>query len=545
MTRPNRLCAFALMMVASATTSSCETDCTELLACGPQADLPGTTSGTGGSGGSEEALQCESSNHCEDKHCVDGWCCDTACDDICNRCDSPGTEGTCSPASAGSDPDMDCVGGTCDGSGACARGSFVWSTSHGGDGLQHVGRVVQSPNGYYIGGGNDGSFLMGSEAHEGTSDILVAELDDAGSPLWSRSFGDTSPQILTSVAPLGSGGLVIAGSFAGSIEFGASTLTATSPLDLFVAAMSSTGAVTWATSPSGGGVESVGNIAVDSANAIIIVGSFQGDVSFGGQGLTGAGGNDIFVAKLGPSGDHVWSKAFGDAGSQVARSVAVAEDDSMIVVGHFAGTLDFGGGPLVSMGELDTFMVKLDSNGSHLWSRRVGESDLTNVAQTALDPSGNVFVTGSFNGTIALDGVTLVAAGGQDVFVAKFDPLGSLLWAKAFGNFNDQAGRAVATDSRGNVVFCGGASGSIDFGGGPLASQGGEDAFVAKLAADGTHLWSHLFGGSAAEQRCQGVLVESDDGVVIAGYFDGTMSLGRDALQSVAGIDIFVATLTP
>ena len=93
--------------------------------------------------------------------------------------------------------------------------------------------------------------------------------------------------------------------------------------------------------------------------------------------------------------------------------------------------------------------------------------------------------------------------------------------------------------------MCGGAAGSIDFGGGALPASGGEDAFVAKFSGDGSHLWSRLIGGPAAEQRCQDVIVEADDHIAVAGYFDGSIDLDGTVHTSNGEADLFVAKLSP
>jgi hypothetical protein len=100
-------------------------------------------------------------------------------------------------------------------------------------------------------------------------------------------------------------------------------------------------------------------MAIDSAGNMVITGRFGSLVDFGGGPLTGAGQGDIFVAKLDPSGNHLWSADFGDEDAQVAGGTAIDSAGSVVVTGCFAGTVDFGNGPLVSVGNEDVFLVKL------------------------------------------------------------------------------------------------------------------------------------------------------------------------------------------
>jgi hypothetical protein len=63
----------------------------------------------------------------------------------------------------------------------------------------------------------------------------------------------------------------------------------------------------------------------------------------------------------------LWSKSFGNAGFDVATATAIDSAGNVVVTGYFQGTVDFGGGPLTTAGEDDIFVAKLDSSGNHLW----------------------------------------------------------------------------------------------------------------------------------------------------------------------------------
>jgi hypothetical protein len=83
-------------------------------------------------------------------------------------------------------------------------------------------------------------------------------------------------------------------------------------------------------------------------------------VNFGGGGLVSAGVGDIFVAKYsGADGSHLWSKRFGDTSADSGQGVAVDGSGNAVVTGVFNGTVNFGGGGLVSAGSDDIFLLKL------------------------------------------------------------------------------------------------------------------------------------------------------------------------------------------
>jgi hypothetical protein len=137
--------------------------------------------------------------------------------------------------------------------------------------------------------------------------------------------------------------------------------------------------------------------------------------------LSNAGASDLFVAKLDPSGKCLWS-AGASALADLQQGGAIAADNAgnVLLVGGFSGSVDFGGGPFVSAGDRDIFLVKLDAAGEQLWSRRAGSPLNDYATGVAIDSAGNILVTGGFNGTADLGTGPLVSGGKADVFVAKF-----------------------------------------------------------------------------------------------------------------------------
>ena len=117
--------------------------------------------------------------------------------------------------------------------------------------------------------------------------------------------------------------------------------------------------------------------------------------------------------------------------------------------------------------------------GGHLWSKSfTGTGDQLGFG-IAVDAAGNVVCTGRFLNSIEFNGNTHVSAGLNDIFLAKLDASGASVWSMVFGDSLDQIGRAVAIDGAGAVSLIGRFQGTVDFGGGPHMSAGGNDGFIA------------------------------------------------------------------
>src|SRR5262249_20068699 len=114
------------------------------------------------------------------------------------------------------------------------------------------------------------------------------------------------------------------------------------------------------------------SIAVDPAGNAYVTGAFKGTIDWGGTKLTSAGMNDVFITKLDPSGKEIWSKSFGAAGDDYGFAVAVEPSGGVYLTGQFTGAVSFGGPDLTSGAQFDAFLVKLDKDGNHVWSRSMG-----------------------------------------------------------------------------------------------------------------------------------------------------------------------------
>src|SRR5262249_5857298 len=154
----------------------------------------------------------------------------------------------------------------------------------------------------------------------------------------------------------------------------------------------------------------------------------------------------------------------------------------------------------------DIFIAKLQNlNGIPLFVKRFGDADAQFGTGIAADPAGNIYTTGYFTGSIDFGGaVKLTSAGvGENLWVAKFKSVGDIQWARRYGDTGNTRGGSIAADSS-SVIVGGTFDGSVTITSAPLTSAGGLDVFVAKLDTSGNVVWS-MKGGDAADQFMGGV----------------------------------------
>lgn len=450
--------------------------------------------------------------------------CETTYDDDCDGQINEGVSSCCEPGEV--KPCYDGPAGTED-VGICASGVRV---------CDEMGMGFGACDGAVLPKVEDCGTLGVDESCDGISACT-------GAHVFSKRFGNKNQTVVATLDKNGS--IFLAGSFDETMEIGGGVLTSAGGSDVYIARLNPSGGHVWSKRYGNASSQSANGISVDEEGNLLVTGSFQGSIDFGGKLLTSEGSDDIFVAKLDASGKHLWSYSFGGVGSQVGLRVGWDSYEYVFLAGRFAGTLNLSDGPVTSQGLDDVFLAGLDSFGDLQWAKGLGDVGYDYALGMAVEPlAGDVIVTGRFATSIDFGDGALTSAGSDDVFLARLDYLGGPLWSKRFGDAQAQSGSGVALDPAGDLFLAGDFSGSIDFGDGPLVSAGGMDIFVAKLSASGSPLWGKRFG-DAAEQRVTSVASDATGNVLLTGYFQGSLDFGKGAITSEGGKDVFIAKLGP
>lgn len=228
--------------------------------------------------------------------------------------------------------------------------------------------------------------------------------------------------------------------------------------------------------------------------------------------------------------------AYGDANGQSGNALVFDKSGNLLVTGTFAGTINLGGTTLTSAGSDDVFVAKFNAGGQLLWAKSFGDSNVQTGSGIGVDTNGNVYVTGNFKGSINFGGTTLNAQGSlfTDIYLAKLSSTGTPVWAKEFGDQNVQSVRGMAVDAGGNVILTGFFQNDVNFGGAVLTSAGLYDIFMAKFDTAGMHQWSRRFGDAGADQNGRAVALDAMGNVYFAGDIGGSVNFGGGAMTATA-----------
>jgi hypothetical protein len=217
-----------------------------------------------------------------------------------------------------------------------------------------------------------------------------------------------------------------------------------------------------------------------------VTGFYYGEAIVGAITLTNSGSGDVFLTKYGSNGESLWVRRAGGRGYDEARSVAADAQGNCYISGIFEDKIRFEGVELRSVSAADYFLAKYSPNGTLLWATNSNGSGTKGAWGVSVDGAGNCYVVGGFPSPGLFHGISVPNAGDTDLFLAKYGPGANLIWVRSFGGTNIDYGRAVTVGTAGAIYVAGGFTGDASFSTTNLVAVGDQDAFVAKLADNGS-----------------------------------------------------------
>jgi hypothetical protein len=301
---------------------------------------------------------------------------------------------------------------------------------------------------------------------------------------------------------------------------------------------------------------------VDDSGNVIITGFFEftADVDPSPSDtfmLTSNGGSDIFICKIDNDGNFVWAKQMGAFGNDQAKGITTDAAGNVYITGYFVETVDFDPGPGIHNltnypNSYSPYVLKLDAAGDFAWAVSFYGGYGTGNS-LSIDPFGNIYCFGMFSGPNDFDPgpgtVSLTTDGSWDLFVAKLNNAGGLIWAKPISGNGVSYPKQVNAQINNGFMLSGTFENTADFDMGPginnvTASPGSQDPFLVKYDSAGNFGWITFIGpnGNGTFQ------LDNEGSVYLNGSFSGTIDVDPDAgvynLTSVgSGNDAYLVKL--
>ncbi len=346
------------------------------------------------------------------------------------------------------------------------------------------------------------------------------------------------------------GAIFIAGAYRDSIKFGTKTLQSIGGMDAFVARLDSAGDINWAVRIGGPNNDYInedfqfGGLAV-WRNRLTVSGRFDTSAVLSGVDISDTVSvhtkydPTFFLGHYSSDGNLIWARSIvGRPGADAADN-AVDDQGNLFTTGSYGyARIEFDSiNRMDNCGFFgDVFTSKHDTAGNFLWARCGGGEFVDMGRGLAVDHLGNVIVTGDYEPP-GIDFGTVALSSGYDIFIAKYDPSGTLMWVRQAGSSGYEHGNAVAVDSVGNIFIAGLLGPSSGFG-----STASDNPAIAKYSPGGDLLWTANVDGFV---RGVSLAVGPNGAVYISGQMlTPTVGFGSTVLANTyGGSDFFIAKL--
>lgn len=395
-----------------------------------------------------------------------------------------------------------------------AQPIIQWQHSFGGSSFDHIRSVKQTYDEGYILGGNTRSSDFDVTGQHGDYDNWIIKLDNTGTLEWKYCFGGTNGEELRSICQTTDSGYFAVG-YTTSSDGDVSGIHGGA--DFWIYKLSKTGILLWQKCLGVVGDEQ-GKAGIQTRDGGYIVTGWTNSTDSNVTGLHGS--YDVWVVKMDSSANVQWEKCFGGTEFDFASAIEQTTDNGFIIGGRTSSN----DGDVSGFHDLqDYWIFKIDSIGNLIWQKCLGGSDGEELYGIDLTNDGGCIVGGY---TESADGDISGSHGDVEAWVVKLDSTGNMQWQKCLGGSSYDVAYSVQQTSDDGFIISG-YSESIN--GDVTGNHGGGDVWIVKLNSSGVLEWQKCLGGSSGESAYSirqtnddgyiiGGLSYSSDGDVTSNY---------------------------
>lgn len=372
--------------------------------------------------------------------------------------------------------------------------------------------------------------------------VLTNTLSFAGPPVceWVFGGGGGEHDKTRAVAHDRSGNCFLASECVGDTSFGGIARPSAGGMDMVLVKLDPSGKVVWVSGLGGNKTDRAYGADTDAGGNIYVTGHFESDdLEAGGKVLPNAGGYDVFTAKFSPAGEILWVRTAGGVGYDYGHGLVVDGNGDVIITGAVQGDAAFGNEKVEGKGN-SIFCAKYDSDGTLKWLRASSGVAGSGHGIDA-DGQGNLYIGGNVSGKGGF-GKVAIDTTGQSALALKLTTNGEAVWASVIPGTSGALYHEITCDASGRVWGAGMFKGSVTLGGETFASGGAKDndGLIVHLDPDGTVKWARHLHGPGTDY-CLGVATDEAGNAYVCGDFNADSELAGSKIVTRGSGDIFLA----
>ena len=373
---------------------------------------------------------------------------------------------------------------------------IVWESNFGGSDWDQGNCILQTIDGGFIVSGYTYSDDLDVQSNNGVADFWVTKISSLGILEWSKNYGGSGTDLCYKIANCGDGYILAGGTNSTDIDI---TINHGN-FDYWLVKIDLDGNMLWQNCYGGSEYDMAHDVYITEDGGIIITGeskSSDGNIT----GHHGGTNSDFWVLKTDSIGTIEWEKSLGTEDNGHGTAIIQTNDEGYIAIG-----------PQIAPGRLEDFLIyKLNSAGDILWEANYGGTDSDIPIDIIELSSQKIQLCGL---TFSNDGDVDGFHGGCDTWILEIDSVGELVWNKALGGDNFEAGYTlIEANNEGTII-----AGIAESNNGDLAENYGyEDFWLLKIDTEGNLVWQRNFGGSDYDEIFSLTSLE-DSSLIVSGH---------------------------
>lgn len=365
--------------------------------------------------------------------------------------------------------------------------------------------INTNDNGYAVLGHTQSADFDVKNKTDDSFDFWLLKFDEENNLEWSKTFGGTNDDRGRAIIQTNDNGFLVTG-FSRSSD--GDVTTNNGNYDFWTLKLDAAGTIIWEKSFGFSGSDQAYTIQKTTDNGFLLGGSLDVSAS-GGQGNSKSqhAGGDFWLIKIDENGTKLWSRYYGGLFTDSLYDIEETDNGDFILIGSSdSSDTDISN----NIGDYDFWVVKIDKNGTKIWEKNYGGTQPDEAFSIVKTNNNQFLIAGNSR---SLDVNVSQNTGSSDIWLIKINEDGELIWEKNYGGSNFEIGNKIIKSNQ-EGFYITGSSRSADFD--VSINQGNKDVWILKVDESGNLLWEKSIGGTDLDEA-NSIVETANNGIIIVG----------------------------